>query len=65
MRVFFDLLPATNPAKAKKSLEAFGKACVKQDALMRERLPVWFAAVQKIQNPVIAAALHGHIVGFG
>jgi len=24
---------------------------------MRERLPVWFAAVQKIQNPVIAAAL--------
>ena len=46
-----------NPAKTKKSREAFGKAGVKQDALLREQLPVWFDAVQKIQNPVIAAAL--------
>ncbi len=46
-----------NAAKTKKSREAFGKAAVKQDALLREQLPVWFDAVQKIQNPVIAAAL--------
>ena len=46
-----------NPAKTKKSREAFGKAAVKQDALLREQLPVWFAAVQKIPNPIIAAAL--------
>ena len=46
-----------NPAKTKKSREALGKAGVKQDALLREQLPVWFDAVQKIQNPIIAAAL--------
>ncbi|MEI8029882.1 MAG: integrase family protein [Comamonadaceae bacterium] len=46
-----------NPAKTKKSREALGKAGVKQDALLREQLPVWFDAVKKIQNPVIAAAL--------
>ena len=46
-----------NPAKTKKSREALGKAAVKQDALLREQLPVWFEAVQKIQNPVIAAYL--------
>jgi integrase len=46
-----------NPAKTKKSREALGKAAVKQDALLREQLPVWFEAVQKIQNPIIAAAL--------
>ena len=51
------LLPAKNPAKTKKAREAFGKATPKQDALLREQLPVWFDAVQKIQNPVIAAAL--------
>jgi len=46
-----------NPAKTKKSREALGKAAVKQDALLREQLPVWFEAVQKIQNPVITAYL--------
>jgi integrase len=46
-----------NPAKTKKSREALGKAAVKQDALLREQLRVWFEAVQKIQNPVIAAYL--------
>ncbi len=46
-----------NPAKTKRSREAFGKAAVKQDALLREQLSVWFEAVQKIQNPVIAAFL--------
>ena len=53
----YDGLLSGNPAKTKKSREALGKAGVKQDALLREQLPVWFGAVQKIQNPVIAAAL--------
>ena len=46
-----------NPAKTKKSREALGKAGVKQDALLREQLPVWFTTVQKIGNPAIAAYL--------
>ena len=51
------LQPAKNPAKTTRSREALGKAGVKQDALMREQLPVWFEAVQKISNPVTAAYL--------
>ena len=51
------LLPAKNPAKTTRSREALGKAGVKQDALMREQLPVWFEAVQRIGNPITAAYL--------
>ncbi len=51
------VLPSVNPAKTKKTREALGKPGIKQDALMREQLPVWFDAVQKISNPVIAAYL--------
>ena len=51
------LLPAKNPAKTTRSSEALGKAGVKQDALMREQLAVWFEAVQRIGNPVTAAYL--------
>lgn len=51
------LLPAVNPAKTKKSREAFGKAGVKSDVLQRGQLKAWFAAVRQIQNPVIAAYL--------
>ena len=51
------LLPAKNPAKTTRSREALGKAGVKQDALMREQLTVWFEAVQRISNPVTAAYL--------
>ncbi len=51
------MLPSVNPAKTKKAREALGKAGVKQDALLREQLPVWFDAVQKISNPVAAAYL--------
>jgi len=50
-------LAGANPAKTKKAREALGKAGVKQDALLREQLPVWFAAVRQIQNPVAAAYL--------
>lgn len=51
------LLPTKNPAKTKKAREALGKAGTKSDVLQREQLAAWFAAVQQIQNPVIAACL--------
>jgi integrase len=54
---YVDLLPAKNPAKTKKTREALGKAGTKSDVLQREQLAAWFAAVQQIQNPVIAACL--------
>ena len=54
---YASLLPAKNPAKTKKAREALGKAGKKSDVLQREQLAAWFAAVQKVQNPVIAACL--------
>ena len=51
------LLPTKNPAKTKKAREALGKAGTKSDVLQREQLAVWFAAVQQVQNPVIATCL--------
>lgn len=50
-------LPSANPAKTKKARESLGKAGVKQDALLKEQLPAWFAAVTQQQNPVVAAYL--------
>lgn len=46
-----------NPAKTKKSREALGAAGVKQDALQREQLAGWFAAVRQLPNPAVAAYL--------
>lgn len=46
-----------NPAKTKKAREALGKPGVKQDALMREQLAAWFAAVRAIGNPAASAYL--------
>ncbi|MDD2714145.1 MAG: tyrosine-type recombinase/integrase, partial [Simplicispira sp.] len=51
------LLSSVNPAKTKKTRQTLGKAGIKQDALLKEQLPGWFAAVQKISNPVAAAYL--------
>jgi integrase len=51
------LLPAKNPAKTKKAREALGKAGTKSDVLQREQLGAWFAAVQQLPNPIIAACL--------
>ena len=51
------VLPSVNPAKTKKARESLGKAGVKQDALLKEQLPAWFAAVGQQQNPVVAAYL--------
>jgi len=50
-------LAGANPAKSKRARESLGKAGIKQDALLREQLPVWFAAVQQLSNPVASAYL--------
>jgi len=51
------VVPAQNPAKSRRAREALGKAGVKQDALLKEQLPAWFAAVRAIGNPAISAYL--------
>jgi integrase len=50
-------MPAQNPAKAKVVREVLGKGKAKQDLLQREQLPVWFAAVRQLSNPMAAAYL--------
>jgi len=50
-------MASTNPAKTKKTREVLGKAGVKKDALLREQLQAWFAAVRGISNSTIAAYL--------
>lgn len=40
--------PDKNPANSRRAREALGKAGVKSDALLREQLPGWFAAVRGI-----------------
>lgn len=54
---YASVLPSVNPTKTSKTRDALGKAGVKQDALLREQLPAWFAAVRQIQNPTISACL--------
>lgn len=51
------VVPGQNPAKTRRTREALGKARVKQDALLREQLPAWFAAVRNISNVTISAYL--------
>lgn len=51
------LVDGANAAKTKKTREALGKGRKKRDALQREQLPAWFAAVRNIENPAIAAYL--------
>lgn len=51
------IVPSANPAKTRKAREALGKAGVKQDALLKEQLPAWFAAVRSQGNPTISAYL--------
>ncbi len=54
---YAELVSERNPAKTTKTREALGKPSKKQDALLKEQLPVWFDAVRQLQNPVIAAYL--------
>ena len=51
------VLSSINPAKTKKAREALGKAKAKDDSLLKEQLPAWFAAVRGIGNPTVAAYL--------
>lgn len=51
------IVSTNNPAKTRKAREALGKAGVKQDALLKEQLPAWFAAVHAQSNPTISAYL--------
>ncbi|MDD5579359.1 MAG: integrase family protein [Methylobacter sp.] len=46
-----------NAAKNKSAREVLGKPQKKNDALQREQLPAWFAAVKQIGNPIISAYL--------
>jgi integrase len=55
-------LVSGNAAKTRKTREALGKAGVKRDALQREQLPAWFAAVRQIGNPAIAAYLQAMLL---
>jgi integrase len=50
-------LAGVNAAKNKKARDSLGKPQVKQDALLKEQLPAWFVAIQKLPNPVTAAYL--------
>ena len=54
---YANILPSSNPAKTKKTREALGKPNVKSDVLQREQLAGWFAVIQQMKNPVIAAYL--------
>lgn len=54
---YASVLPAQNPAKTKAVREVLGKAKVKQDALQREQLSHWFAAVRQLPNVTAAAYL--------
>ena len=51
------VLPGVNPAKTKKAREALGKPKAKDDSLLKEQLPGWFAAVRSIGNTTVAAYL--------
>ena len=51
------VLLAQNPAKGKAVREVLGKAKPKQDALQREQLEPWFAAVRQLPNATAAAYL--------
>jgi integrase len=53
----FESVMQRNPAKTKKIRELLGASGVKQDALQREQLAVWFSAVQQVFNPVTSAYL--------
>jgi integrase len=54
---YAELMPGNNPAKTRKAREALGKASTKSDVLQRGQLSAWFAAIQQLQNPTIAACL--------
>ena len=54
---YASLVPNKNPGKTRKARESLGRPATKADVLQRGQLAVWFAHVQQLQNPVIAAVL--------
>ena len=56
------ILPPQNPAKAKVVRDVLGKPKVKQDALQREQLPAWFAAVRQMPNATASAYLQTRLL---
>jgi integrase len=46
-----------NPANTRSLREILGQPTAKHDAVQREQLPSWFAAVKKLSNPVAEAYL--------
>lgn len=54
---FAAALPDANAAKSKRAREVLGRPGVRRDALLKEQLRAWFAAVRGIHNPVVAAYL--------
>jgi integrase len=59
---YSQLLCTVNPAKTRKTREVLGKAAAKDDALQREQLPAWFAAVTELKNSVISAYLQAMLL---
>ncbi len=51
------VLPPQNPAKAKIVREVLGKIKTRSDALQREQLAPWFAAVRQLSNPMASVYL--------
>lgn len=54
---FAALVPDKNPARNRRAREVLGKPKAKNDALLKEQLPAWFAAVQGLRSPAVAAYL--------
>lgn len=53
----YSAIVTINAAKNKKAREQLGKPKTLEDALQKEQLKAWFAAVKAIGNPVISAYL--------
>lgn len=51
------LVPDKNPARNRRARESLGRPGVKSDALLKEQLPGWFAAVQRLASPAVSAYL--------
>jgi len=51
----YKAIVTSNAAQCKDAKKYLGKPKAKNDALQREQLPAWFAAVKQIGNPTISA----------
>ena len=56
-KAYASIVPKENPAQNKRARENLGKSKAKQDALLKEQLPAWFAAVKGLQAPTASAYL--------